>query len=276
MKTWFVTGASRGLGRELTEQLLARGDRVAATARRPEQLDDLRAAHGDRLWVRALDVTDTAAQRAVVDAAFADLGRIDVVVANAGFGVFGAAEELGDADVDALLATNLTAVIQLTRAVLPHMRAQGGGRIVPVSSMGAHVTFPAFSLYHASKWGLEGFAETVAAEVAPFGIDVVLPEPGMIRTTFFDAAGHAAEHPAYEHLHGPRVAVEDMTGDQARTVAGMIRAADAPLVPTGVPRRVLLGSDAQALVSASLRRRLDEAEAQVASAAEADVVPAAR
>ena len=276
MKTWFVTGASRGLGRELTEQLLARGDRVAATARRPEQLDDLRAAHGDRLWVRALDVTDTVAQRAVVDAAFADLGRIDVVVANAGFGVFGAAEELEDADVDALLATNLTAVIQLTRAVLPHLRAQGGGRLMPVSSMGAHVTFPAFSLYHASKWGLEGFAETVAAEVAPFGIDVVLPEPGMIRTTFFDAAGHAAEHPAYEHLHGPRVAVEDMQGDQARTVAGMIRAADAPLAPTGVPRRVLLGSDAQALVSASLRRRLDEAEAQVASAAEADVVPAAR
>ena len=146
--------------------------------------------------------------RAVVDAAFADLGRIDVVVANAGFGVFGAAEELedADADVDALLATNLTAVIQLTRAVLPHLRAQGGGRLMPVSSMGAHVTFPAFSLHHASKWGLEGFAETVAAEVAPFGIDVVLPEPGMIRTTFFDAAGHAAEHPAYEHLHGPRVA----------------------------------------------------------------------
>jgi NAD(P)-dependent dehydrogenase (short-subunit alcohol dehydrogenase family) len=100
MKTWFVTGASRGLGRELTEQLLARGDRVAATARRPEQLDDLRAAHGDRLWVRALDVTDTAAQRAVVDAAIADLGHVDVdvVVANAGFGVFGAAEELADAD----------------------------------------------------------------------------------------------------------------------------------------------------------------------------------
>lgn len=275
MKTWFVTGASRGLGRELTEQLLARGDRVAATARRPEQLDDLRAVHGDRLRVRALDVTDTAAQRVVVDAAFDELGRIDVVVANAGFGVFGAAEELEDADVDAVLATNLTAVIQLTRAVLPHLRAQGGGRIVPVSSMGAHVTFPAFSLYHASKWGLEGFAETVAAEVAPFGIDLVLPEPGMIRTTFYDAAGHAAEHPAYEHLHGPRVAVEDMTGDQARTVAGMIRAADEPLAPTGVPRRVLLGSDAQALVSASLRRRLDEAEAQVASAAEADVVPAA-
>ena len=142
MKTWFVTGASRGMGRSVTEQLLARGDRVAATARRPEQLDDLRAAHGDRLWVRALDVTDTVAQRAVVDAAFADLGRIDVVVANAGFGVFGAAEELEDADVDSLLATNLTAVIQLTLAVLPHLRAQGGGRLMPVSRMGAHVDVP--------------------------------------------------------------------------------------------------------------------------------------
>ena len=276
MKTWFVTGASRGLGRELTEQLLARGDRVAATARRPEQLDDLRAAHGDRLWVRALDVTDTAAQRAVVDAAFADLGRIDVVVANAGFGVFGAAEELDDADVDALLATNLTAVIQLTRAVLPHLRAQGGGRLMPVSSMGAHVTFPAFSLYHASKWGLEGFAETVAAEVAPFGIDVVLPEPGMIRTTFFDAAGPRRRAPglrAPARPAGRRRGHAGRPGPHRRGHDPRRRRARPP--PTGVPRRVLLGSDAQALVSAALRRRLDEAEAQVASAAEADVVPAA-
>jgi NAD(P)-dependent dehydrogenase (short-subunit alcohol dehydrogenase family) len=275
MKTWFVTGASRGLGRELTEQLLARGDRVAATLRHPDQLDDLRAAHGDRLWVRALDVTDTAAQREVVDAAFAELGRIDVVVPNAGLGVFGAAEELADDDVDGLLATNLTAVIQLVRAVLPHLRAQGGGRLMPVSSMGAHVTFPAFSLYHASKWGLEGFAETVAAEVAPLGIDVVLVEPGMIRTTFYDAARTAPELPAYGHLHGPRVAVEDMPGDQARTVAEIIAAGEAPRRADGVPRRVLLGSDAWSLVTTALRRRLDEAEAQRETAGATDL-PAVR
>ena len=115
-KTWFVTGASRGFGRELTEQLLARGHRVAATLRRPEQLDDLAARHRDRLWVRVLDVTDTPQIRRVVAQAFADLGRIDVVVSNAGFGIFGAAEDLTDEQVEAMIATNLTAPIQLARA----------------------------------------------------------------------------------------------------------------------------------------------------------------
>ena len=117
--TWFVTGASRGFGRELTGQLLAAGHRVAATLRRPEQLDDLAGRHQDRLWVRALDVTDTGQMRRVVAEAFADLGRVDVVVSNAGFGVFGAAEDLTDAQVEAMIATNLTASIQLARAVVP-------------------------------------------------------------------------------------------------------------------------------------------------------------
>src|SRR6478735_4931233 len=122
--TWFVTGASRGFGRELSEQLLARGHRVAATLRRPEQLDDLASRHQDRLWVRALDVTDTGQMRRVVAEAFADLGRVDVVVSNAGFGVFGAAEDLTDAQVEAMIATNLTASIQLARAVVPYLRGQ--------------------------------------------------------------------------------------------------------------------------------------------------------
>jgi len=180
--TWFITGASRGFGRELTEQLLARGDRVAATLRTPEQLADLAAAHGDRLWVRGLDVTDTAQLREVVDAAFTELGRIDVVVSNAGYGVVGAAEELSDTQIDALIATNLTASIQLARAVVPHLRAQGGGRILQMSSMGGHIGFPGFSLYHTTKWGIEGFYEAFAPEVEPFGIHTTLIEPGMIRT----------------------------------------------------------------------------------------------
>lgn len=184
MKTWFVTGASRGFGRELTEQLLARGDRVAATLRRPDQLADLARAHGDRLWVRALDVTDTQQVRAVVDGAFADLNRIYVVVSNAGYWIFGAAEELDDGQVDAQIATNLSASIQLARAVIPHLRAQGGGRLLQVSSMGAHIGFPSFALYHATKWGIEGFYEAFAKEVEPFGVRTTLVEPGMIRTSF--------------------------------------------------------------------------------------------
>src|ERR1700745_3912046 len=172
--TWFVTGASRGFGRELTEQLLSRGDRVAATLRQPGQLGDLAAGHGGRLWVRGLDVTDTGQLRRVVREAFSDLGRIDVVVSNAGSGVFGAAEDLTDAQVETMIATNLTASIQLARAVVPYLRAQGGGRLVQLSSMGGHIAFPAFSMYHATKWGIEGFYESLTVEVEPFGIRTML------------------------------------------------------------------------------------------------------
>jgi NAD(P)-dependent dehydrogenase (short-subunit alcohol dehydrogenase family) len=265
-RTWFVTGASRGFGRELTEQLLARGDRVAATLRRPEQLDDLAAAHGDRLWRTALDVTDTDQLRAAVDAAFAELGRIDVVVSNAGSGIFGAAEELTDAQVEAMLDVNLAASIHLARAAVPHLREQGGGLLMQLSSMGGQLSFPSFSLYHASKWGIEGFYEALAPEVAPFGIRTVLVEPGMIRTSFFDAAQHAAEHPAYAHLHGPRLAVADMPGDQGRVVAAMIEASERP----DPPRRLVLGSDAHRLMTEALRARLDEVDAQGEAAARTD------
>jgi NAD(P)-dependent dehydrogenase (short-subunit alcohol dehydrogenase family) len=183
--TWFVTGTSRGFGLELTEQLLARGDRVAATLRHPDRLDDLAARYGDRLWVRALDVTDAAQMRNVVQEAFASLGRVDVVVSNAGYGLFGTAEDLTDDQVEAMIATNLTASIQLARTAVPHLRAQGGGRLLQLSSMGGQIAFPAFALYHAAKWGIEGFYEALAQEVEPFGIRTVLVEPGMIRTGFF-------------------------------------------------------------------------------------------
>jgi NAD(P)-dependent dehydrogenase (short-subunit alcohol dehydrogenase family) len=267
--TWFVTGASRGFGRELTGQLLARGHRVAATARRPAQLDDLAARHRDRLWVRALDVTDTARMRRVVAEAFADLGRVDVVVSNAGFGVFGAAEDLTDEQVEAMIATNLTAGIQLARAVVPYLRAQGGGRLLQVSSMGGHIAFPAFSLYHAAKWGIEGFYESLAAEVEPFGIATTLVEPGMIRSTFYEAAARVPVSPAYRGTPADRAPIPlgQMPGDQAKVVAAMIDAALAP----DPPRRLLLGSDAYRLVHAALAARLASVEAQKDQAAATDV-----
>jgi NAD(P)-dependent dehydrogenase (short-subunit alcohol dehydrogenase family) len=267
--TWFVTGASRGFGRELTEQLLARGDRVAATLRRPVQLDDLAAHYGDRLWVRALDVTDTAQMRRVVREAFTDLGRIDVVVSNAGYGVFGAAEDLTDAQVETVISTNLTASIQLARAVLPYLRAQGGGLLMQMSSMGGHLAFPAFSMYHATKWGIEGFYESLAAEVEPFGIRTILVEPGMIRTSFYQAATRVPPGRAYQGTPADRDALplDDMPGDQAKVVAAMIDAALSP----DPPRRLLLGSDAYRLVHAALAARLAEAEAQQDLAASTDV-----
>jgi len=151
--TWFITGASRGIGRELTEQALARGDRVAATLRTPKPLDDLDAEALDRLWVRQLDVTDTVRMGRIVQEAFSDHERIDVVVSNADFGVFGAAEDLTNDQLEQMIATNLTAAIHLTCLVVPYLRHQGGGRLMQVSSMGGHMAFPTFSLYHATKWG---------------------------------------------------------------------------------------------------------------------------
>lgn len=275
MKTWFVTGTSRGFGRELTEQLLRRGDRVAATLRRPEQLADLSDVHGDRLWVRGLDVTDTRRMRSVVEDAFAELGHIEVVVSNAGYGVFGAAEELSDAQIDRMLATNLTASIQLARAVLPHLRAQRGGHLMQVSSMGAHIGFPAFSLYHTTKWGIEGFYEALAGEVAPFGIHTTLVEPGMIRTSFYEAAERTPVHPAYADnpaMTRGTIDVNTMPGDQAKVVAAMIRTGDLEQPP----RRLLLGSDAYELVHTALSDRLAAYEAQKQTAFSTDVVDAVR
>ena len=268
MRTWLITGTSRGIGRELTEQLLARGDRVAATLRHPEQLDDLRHAFGERLWTRKLDVTDTPALTDVVNAAFAELGTIDVVVSNAGSGIFGAAEDLSDRQVEDLLATNLTGSIQLARRVIPRFREQGGGVLVQLSSMGGHVTFPGFAMYHATKWGIEGFIEALGKEIAGFGIHTLLVEPGMVRTSFYDAAGRV---PASEPYRGgptdrEPIPLDQMPGSQSGVAHAIIEAAssDAP------PKRLLLNSDAYELVTATLRERLGDFERQREAAYAAD------
>jgi len=268
-KTWFIAGASRGMGRELAEQLLARGDHVAVTARSAEQLDDLAERYGDALWVKALDVTDTHALRAVVDAAFDAHERIDVVVSNAGYGVFGVAEDLSDDHIEQMIATNLTGSIQLARAAVPHLRAQGGGLLLQMSSMGAHLAFPAFSLYHVTKWGIEGFYEALAQEVEPFGIRTTLVEPGVVRTGFFEAATRVALSEPYRGgpADRPPTAPEDMVDSQEKTVAAIIRAGDS----AEPPRRLVLGSDAWGLVTDALRSRLDDLVPQRENAATADI-----
>ena len=262
MKTWLITGASSGLGLQMTRVLLERGDRVVATARRTEPFEDLKQAHGDRLRVARFDITDTPALRSAVDEAFAACGRIDVVVSNAGYGLFGAAEEVSDAQIERQLATNLTGSIQLVRAVLPHLRAQGGGRILQVSSEGGQVAYPNFSLYHASKWGIEGFLEAVAQEVLPFGIEVLIAEPGPTATGF--AAGLD---------HGTVMDVYDATpaGDAERTVAAMITYAE-----EATPRRRLaLGSAAFENIERSLRARMEDLQVgrDVAYSADRSAVP---
>jgi NAD(P)-dependent dehydrogenase (short-subunit alcohol dehydrogenase family) len=263
-KTWFITGTSSGLGREMTEQLLSRGDSVVATVRRADQLDALQAQYGERLVVLTLDILDTAGIRSAVADAFQRMGRIDVVVSNAGYGLFGAAEELGDAHIDQQIATNLTGSIQLIRAALPHLRQQGGGRIMQVSSEGGQITYPNFSLYHATKWGIEGFVEAVAKEVAPFGIDFIIAEPGPTVTNFGAGLVHGKPMDVYEATPAGDVrrAVAsgsfDIKGDAARTVAAMIAAADMERPAL----RLALGSIAYRSISTALAERLAAIEAQ--------------
>jgi NAD(P)-dependent dehydrogenase (short-subunit alcohol dehydrogenase family) len=219
--------------------------------------------------MRPLDVTDTMQMGRVVQEAFTAHERIDVVVSNAGFGVFGAAEDLTNEQVEQMIATNLTAAIHLGRLVIPHLRRQGGGRLVQVSSMGGHIAFPAFSLYHATKWGLEGFYEAPAQEVEPFGIHTTLVEPGMIRTSFYEAATRVPVSEPYRGGPADRqpIPLDQMPGSQTRVVAAMIEAA----LSEHPPRRLLLGSDAYRLVTDALKDRLATFERQKAVAFSTDV-----
>ena len=261
--TWFITGTSSGFGRLLTERLLARGDRVAATLRRPEALDDLRAEHGDRLWTATLDVTDPGQVREVVDAAFAALGEIDVVVNNAGYGVFAAVEEASDEQIERVIDTNLLGSIHVIRAALPHLRAQGRGRILQVSTAGGQTTYPNFSYYHASKWGIEGFCETVAQEIAPFGIGLTIVEPGATATGFGSALDTAPAMPEYDQTPAGAVRRALASGhfalpnDPEKIAAAMVDLVDSGETPLRLP----LGSDTYADVRASLVARLAEHDA---------------
>lgn len=264
---WLITGASSGLGLALACAALEQGDRVAATVRRAGALDALAEAHGDRLWVGHAEMTDPASIRRAVAGAFDAFGTVDTVVSNAAYGLFGAAEEATDEQVDDQLAANLAGSIHLFRAVVPALRGQGGGRFVQVSSMGAQLSFPGMSVYHATKWGIEGFLEAAAYEVAASGIAVLLVEPGSIKTEFTGAhAVTSAALPAYAGtpVGALRGVVEGgsvvAVGDPARMACAILDAAAGP-VACGPAQRLVLGSDAFKLMRAALRRRLEQVEA---------------
>lgn len=262
---WFVTGCSAGLGRALVTELLARGETVAATARDPCALADLRSPTGQPPWTARLDVTDPDRIRQVVDEAVAVLGRIDVVVSNAGYGLFGAAEEATDEQVERLVRTNLTGPMHVARAVLRHMRRQGYGRILQISSVSGQCTQPGTAVYNATKWGVEGFFESLAAEVARFGIRVTIVEPGTVRTEF---AGRSRQQTAAlpDYAGTPAATVRRLVesgrvpyrGDLARMVDAIIAAATAPEPPL----RLALGSDTYQLIHRSLSTRLAALEGQ--------------
>jgi NAD(P)-dependent dehydrogenase (short-subunit alcohol dehydrogenase family) len=272
-RTWFITGTSSGIGRIMTEQLLVRGDRVAATLRTPSALADLQARYPQQLWVARLDVTDDAAIDAVLARAFTELGRIDILVSNAAYGLFGAAEELTGAQVRRQLDTNLLGAIQLIRSALPWLRRQGGGRVIQVSSEGGQIAYPNFSVYHATKWGIEGFVEAVAQEVAPFGIEFTLAEPGPTPTNFaagMDTAPAMADYDATPSGAVRRALADGsfrLSGDPVQMVRSMIDSAD----QSPAPRRIALGSTAYRSIHAALTDRLARLEAQQDIALNADL-----
>lgn len=272
-RTWLITGVSSGFGRELASQLLDRGDRVIGTVRDTSKIADLAGRWPDTFIPEALEMTDHPAVRRLVHRAFEQADRVDAVVSNAGYGLFGAAEELSDDQVEHIIATNLTGAITLIRAALPHLRNQGGGRIIQISSYGGQVAFPGNSLYHATKWGIEGFCESVAAEVAPFGIGVTIVEPGGARTEFRYGSARVADlMPEYDNT--PAHAFQRMLdpanglapGDPARMAARIIDSVDIDPAPL----RMILGSQALESTIDTLRQRIDDFERQTNLAASTD------
>jgi len=254
-KTWFITGASKGFGREWTEAALERGDRVAATARKIETLDDLVAQYGDAILPITLDVTDRDADFAAVRQAAEHFGHLDVVVNNAGYGHFGMIEELAEDEVRAQLETNVFGALWITQAALPFLRAQGSGHIIQISSIGGISAFPGIGAYHASKWALEGFSQALAQEVAPFGIKVTLVEPGGFSTDWAGpSASHSAQLDAYEAQHEAsrnRPSAQNR-GNPTGTRSAMLKIVDADEPPL----RIFFGKTPLSVATADYESRL--------------------
>jgi NAD(P)-dependent dehydrogenase (short-subunit alcohol dehydrogenase family) len=256
-KVWFITGTSKGFGRVWTEAALERGDKVAATARDVSTLGDLVARHGDAVLPIALDVTDHDADHAAVAEAHDHFGQLDVVVNNAGYGLFGTIEEVSSEQARAQIETNLFGPLWITRAALPYMREQRSGHIIQVSSIGGVNAFPGLGLYHASKWGLEAFSQSLAAEVASFGIRVTIVEPGGYSTDWAGPSSVQAERlPAYEEMWDQatkaRAARQTAPGDPDATGPAILELVDADEPPL----RVFFGSAGLGMTRAEYESRI--------------------
>src|SRR6478672_6627865 len=233
-KVWFITGVSRGFGREWAAAALERGDRVAGTARDTSTLEPLVSTYGDAFLPIELDVTDRAADVAAVARAHEHFGRLDVVVNNAGYGHFGFVEELTEDEARAQIETNLFGALWVTQAALPFLREQGSGHIIQVSSIGGISAFPGIGMYHASKWGLEGLSQALAQEVKGFGIHVTLIEPGGFSTDWGGAsAKHAEALDAYEPMHeaSRQRRAGNTPGDPVASAEAIMRIVDADEPP---------------------------------------------
>lgn len=255
---WFITGASRGLGRQWAIAALDRGDRVAAAARDISALQELCEVYGDAILPIRLDVTDREACFAAVGAAHERFGRLDVVVNNAGYGQYGFVEELSETEARAQMDTNFFGALWVTQAALPILRAQGSGHIVQVSSIGGVTAFPNLGAYHASKWALEGLTQSLAGEVAPFGVRVTLVEPGGFATDWVGTAAQSQPLADYDDERATfesarRARMSDLAPPEASrsAILAIVDAAEPPL-------RVFLGRNVFALARADYESRLAE------------------
>jgi NAD(P)-dependent dehydrogenase (short-subunit alcohol dehydrogenase family) len=272
-KTWLITGSSRGFGRELAKAVLDDGDRLVATARRPEQLDDLVGEYGDRIRAIALDVTDVAAARAAVQTAVDEFGALDVVVNNAGYADSAPIEEMSDSDFRAQIETNLFGVFNVTKAALPVFRGQRSGHFIQFSSIGGRVGgTPGMGGYQTAKFAVEGFSEVLNAEVKPLGIRVTIIEPGAFRTDWGGASmrripvGEAYEETVGAMNRYRESTVDTWPGDPARAakIITQIVELDEP------PLRLLLGAGAVQSAQQASEARAAEARTWAAVSRSAD------
>ncbi len=255
-RIWFITGASTGFGRLLAEEALRVGQKVVATARKPEQIANLGDLYSDRCLVLPLDVTDQGQVDSAVEQTIARFGRVDVVVNNAGYGVAGAIEEVSEAEFMPMFETNVFGLLRVTRAFLPHLRKQRSGHILNLSSIGGVVASPGMGYYNATKFAVEGLSESLAAELAPLGVHVTIIEPGPFRTDFLGRSGVVAKNRTadYDNTAGNMrkyFAENDgkQKGDPHRAVLAMMRIVESP----NPPLRLLLGASALQRLRAKLR-----------------------
>ncbi|OQP45004.1 short-chain dehydrogenase/reductase [Niastella yeongjuensis] len=256
-KTIFITGASRGFGKLWAEALLQRGDKVIATARDIKSLDDLVKKYGNNILPLQLDVVDRAAGYAAIQKAKEHFGSIDVLINNAGYGLFGSVEETSEQDARSIMETNFFGLLWLTQAVLPIMRAQGHGHIIQVSSVVGLIGIPVLGVYNASKFAVEGVSETLATEVKGFGINITLVEPNSYSTDWGgSSASHAAAMPEYEGVKTAFYAAlsDDMFGIPEATTPAMLKLIDS----NNPPLRLFLGKYSYPLVKQNYESRMAE------------------
>lgn len=258
-KKWLITGTSSGIGRVMTEKLLSRGDSVFATLRQTEVLNELLEKYPEQLKVAHLELTDKNEIQSVIDSAFNEFGAIDVVVSNAGYGLFGAVEELSDEMISHQIEVNLLGSIRLIKAVIPYFRRQQGGHIIQVSSEGGQYAYPGFSMYHASKWGIEGFVESIAKDLEPFHIQCTIAQPGPTGTSFGASIRTGKSMKEYQGtpVHELLKLIEEGSFGELDDVNDVSDAILESADQVNPPIRLTIGNVANTNVEAALRERLE-------------------